>query len=143
MVALSERLRVTDVTRRLGVSARALRLYDEQGLVRARRDDINHRWYDAQACAELEMVVVLRSADVPLIDIRKVLDALRSHGRDAGADVALTLVRSRLAELNAQAERLSEIVDGLSAGQLRSRSGAAERNELIKGRNVARWPSRP
>ncbi len=68
----------------LGLTPRAIRLYDEMGLVGAQRDRFNRRVYDAQACADLKLIALLRGAGVPLEDVQRILQVGRVRGAPAG-----------------------------------------------------------
>ncbi|GGN45887.1 MerR family transcriptional regulator [Deinococcus daejeonensis] len=72
-----------------GLSAKALRLYDDLGLLRPAQvdPDSGYRRYDPTQVADARLIGLLRRADVPLADIRALLDmpaperpaALRAH----------------------------------------------------------------
>ncbi|OIL37178.1 MerR family transcriptional regulator [Oenococcus oeni] len=58
-----------------GVSTRTLRFYDKKGLLRARRDlDNNYRYYDETEVDQLQRIMFLRLFDLPLDQIKKILD---------------------------------------------------------------------
>lgn len=81
-----------------GLTARALRFYEERGLVQACRDRFNRRYFDAKARRRLEWIARLRRSGVSLPDIQDVLDA--EDARQDGAAVAaakLEGLRRRLA----------------------------------------------
>jgi DNA-binding transcriptional MerR regulator len=65
------------VTRRLGITARALRYYEEKGLVKVSRDRWNRRRYDAWAQQEIEIVVRLRGCGLGVRSIAALLSAYR------------------------------------------------------------------
>ncbi len=70
--APASRLGVKDVVRLFNVTARALRFYDQQGLLKVSRDRRGFRFYDAAACEQLGWIVLLRGAGVSLADIASV-----------------------------------------------------------------------
>lgn len=94
------RLGLASAMRLYGLTARALRFYEERGLIEARRDRLNARFYDPDARRRLDWIVPLRQAGVSLEDIREVLRAEEEDGR--GQDCALRAVARREAELEAQ-----------------------------------------
>ena len=67
------RLGMADVMRTSGLTARALRLYEEKGLIEAHRDRLNCRYYDSATAARIEWIAQLRSAGLGLGDIKEVL----------------------------------------------------------------------
>lgn len=67
------RVAISDATQLFGLTPRALRFYEERGLVEACRDRLNTRYYDVAACRRLAWIVRLRRGGVALADIREVL----------------------------------------------------------------------
>lgn len=65
-------LSVTDARRLFGLTGRALRFYEEIGLVSAHRNRYNARWYDPAGRRRLEWISRLRGY-VPLHHIAEVL----------------------------------------------------------------------
>jgi DNA-binding transcriptional MerR regulator len=107
-------LSIGQVAKRVGISARMLRHYDDLGLYRPTRVSRNgYRWYDEATLPRLHRIVALRRAGVGLADIAQILgeksneaDALRTHLED------LKTEQAKLAELIAsienQIDRLEE-----------------------------------
>ena len=91
------RLSLQDAMRLFGLTARALRYYEEIDLLEAQRDHINHRCYGPQSRRRLEWIAPLRAAGVALTDIREVIRAEEAEGR--GHEVALARLQSRRAKL--------------------------------------------
>jgi DNA-binding transcriptional MerR regulator len=66
---------IGEVARRTGLSPRTVRFYSDAGLVPAcDRSPAGHRLFDADAVARLELVRTLRSLDIGLPTISRVLD---------------------------------------------------------------------
>lgn len=80
-----------------GVTPRAIRFYDEHGLVRARRDTLNRRRFGLGARRRLEIVILLRRAGVGINDIRSVLGCAEQRG--SFGRIA-SLLRTRLEALD-------------------------------------------
>ena len=57
-----------------GLTPRAIRFYEERGLVTASRDARNRRIFDRRARRRLQFIADLRQAALPLNDIRDLLD---------------------------------------------------------------------
>ncbi|MGC9954487.1 MAG: MerR family transcriptional regulator [Rhizomicrobium sp.] len=108
-----------EAARRLGVSAKALRLYEKRGLVKPLRNGAGWRAYGPAHIARLHQVLALKSLGLPLARIAellsgrlKSLDALLALQEQVLAREsshvtrALTLVRQARAKL-AQGETLS------------------------------------
>jgi DNA-binding transcriptional MerR regulator len=96
---------IGDAAGRLGVSARTLRYYQDQGLIRSHRLARNIRGYDLETITRLETIVALRAVDLPIADIRGIL-ALDDNppAQAAAMRVALT------AALRAQQERVERLM---------------------------------
>jgi DNA-binding transcriptional MerR regulator len=63
-----------------GLTPRALRFYEERGLIDVERDARNRRWYDAVARRRLAWISRLRTAGLSLEDIHAVLRADEKGG---------------------------------------------------------------
>ncbi|MEP9358727.1 MerR family transcriptional regulator [Sphingomonas sp. KR3-1] len=66
-------LRSAEAARRLGVSGKALRLYEAQGLVRAERTAAGWRVYGPEQIARLHQILALKSFGFPLARIAQLL----------------------------------------------------------------------
>jgi len=100
------RLGMAGAMRLFGLTARALRFYEEKGLVEARRDRLNARFYDPAARRRLEWIARLRKAGVSLPDIEEVLHAEDDAG--SGRDCAMRKLEARRTALQAELGRLDE-----------------------------------
>ncbi|MGH6965845.1 MAG: MerR family transcriptional regulator [Phenylobacterium sp.] len=98
------RLGLGEACRLFGFTPRALRLYDERGLVRAERDHLNRRYYDDAGRERLAWIAQLRRARVSLPDIRSVLEAEEAHG--GGWDLALEKLQARRRALHDELARV-------------------------------------
>lgn len=115
------RLGMSGAMRLFGLTARALRFYEEKGLVEARRDRLNARYYDPVARGRLEWIARLRKAGVSLPDIEDVLSA-EEDGR--GHECAMAKLERRREALKAE---LSHLDDVLADIQTPRSDGAARR----------------
>lgn len=107
------RLGMAGAMRLFGLTARALRFYEEKGLVEARRDRLNARFYDPAARRRLEWISRLRKAGVSLPDIEEVL-----HAEDDGAsgrDCAMRKLEARREALAAEMSRLDQALTEFKA----------------------------
>ncbi|HUG24816.1 MerR family transcriptional regulator [Piscinibacter sp.] len=116
MFAPAKWMLAAEAARRLGVSAKALRLYEEKGLLQPTRTDAGYRRYSSEDLRVAEDVVALRSLGLSLVQVARAL-----KGDAAAADQALAL---REAELCAQftamqraSERIREMRNGLALGR--------------------------
>jgi DNA-binding transcriptional MerR regulator len=115
------RLGMGDAMKLFGMTARALRFYEEKGLVEARRDRLNARYFDGAARQRLAWISRLRGAGVSLPEICEVLQAEEETGR--GRECALAKVERRRAELVAELERVDQTLASLQPADDRRRVG--------------------
>ena len=112
-------MRIGELARRSGSSARSIRYYEQQGLMVARRDPNGYRDYDE---ADLRLVGEIRSLLVngfDLEEIRPFVDCLHAgiqarRSCPGGIDV----YRRKLAELDSRIGELQSLRDRI-AGELR------------------------
>jgi DNA-binding transcriptional MerR regulator len=74
-----------------GMTARAIRFYEEKGLLTVWRDRLNRRYYDQEARQRLAWISALRGVGASLDDTREVLAAPETQR----AQHALSLIRRR------------------------------------------------
>ncbi|WP_257388282.1 MerR family transcriptional regulator [Tahibacter caeni] len=99
-------LRIGDLARRSGVSAKALRLYEQRGLLRpAAHSAAGYRLYDAGSLAALSRIVVLKRAGFRLAEIGQLL------ARDATA--ATRLLAARIATLERECAERAQALQAL------------------------------
>ncbi len=102
-------LTITEVCRRTGLSARALRFYEARGLIRAQRSAAGQRRYGADEVARLHQVTVLKRAGFSLAQI----GALQG---DRWLDLD-RLIATQLADLTVRRSTIDEAMRGLRAVQ--------------------------
>lgn len=73
-------MRIGELSRRSGVSVRALRYYEEQGLLASRRCPNGYREYDQSAVARVGQIQLLYSAGLCSAKIVELLPCIRSDG---------------------------------------------------------------
>jgi DNA-binding transcriptional MerR regulator len=116
MTVLTLRLsKMNDVCERFGLTPRAIRYYEEQGLIEASRTRQNARCFDAAAREQLELIARLRRAGVTLKDIRSVLIA-RKEDAHRTAGLIRAILERRLRELKMQAETVSQELEFVRSG---------------------------
>ena len=71
-----DELTIGELARRSGVAPSALRFYEEQGLIRARRTDGNQRRYERAMLRRIAFVQAGKAAGIPLRRIRDALATL-------------------------------------------------------------------
>lgn len=104
---------LASIMRIYGLTARALRFYEDCGLIEAQRDRQNARYYGPDARRRLDLIAPLRRADVSLLNIKQVLDAEDEAGR--GQDYALRAIEQRRGELLEQLARTDDAIKAIRA----------------------------
>jgi DNA-binding transcriptional MerR regulator len=107
---------ISELAERAGTSPRTLRYYEEQGLVRPRRDANGYRQYDD---AELRVVTEIRArlaAGFGLEDIRPFVECLRA-GNESGhvCPDSVVVLRRKLTEVDGYLDQLTEVRERLRA----------------------------
>jgi DNA-binding transcriptional MerR regulator len=108
------RLGMGDAQKIYGVTARALRFYEERGLLTPHRDRTNCRFFDGEARRRLGWIAALRAAGVSLPDIGQVLEAEERDGR--GREVACEKLAARRRALASQADAVESLMLTLGSG---------------------------
>ncbi|MBN1091966.1 MerR family transcriptional regulator [Blastococcus sp. TML/M2B] len=98
---------ISQVARMAGISARALRHYDEIGLLSPARVSANgYRWYGRRELLRLQRILLLKELRVPLPGIRDIVD---------GEADELTALRRHREQLVGERDRIDRILDTIDA----------------------------
>ncbi|MEU0045215.1 MerR family transcriptional regulator [Streptomyces werraensis] len=107
-------MRIGEVARRAGVSVRALRYYEEQGLLPAERGPGGQRHYPGSAVDRVGLIRQLFAAGLASRSVRKVLPSVYSGTVAPGLVEHLESERARIderiAQLSAARERLDAVI---------------------------------
>lgn len=94
---------ISQISRALSVSTRALRYYEEMGLIHSRRiEGYAYRVYDEDTVRRIEQILFLRSVRIPLRDIAVLL-------REEDTREAIEIFRRRIAEMDAEIDQLTAV----------------------------------
>ncbi|MDP1599991.1 MerR family transcriptional regulator [Phenylobacterium sp.] len=104
------------VTGQFGLTARAVRYYEEVGLIVTRRDPGNRRRFDPRAVSQLRIIAELRRAGLGIDDIRVALQS-RPEAGDARLDVsyAVSRLHERLANLEQERRTVEATLEALTS----------------------------
>ena len=116
----------SEAARRLGVSAKALRLYEERGLVDPVRTAAGWRLYGPPEMARAEEIVALRGLGLSLAQVARVLGG-EADELDAALAAHQAALEGRIRELGATIEK----VGGLRADLARGKTPAGEVARLM------------
>lgn len=109
---------ISELAREFGVTARALRFYEDKGLLTPRRDGLN-RVYSHRDRGRLQLILRGKRVGLSLIEIKELLD-LYGIDQRAQAQTALKKSKARIIALEAQREEVDAAIDMLHkfTGQL-------------------------
>lgn len=105
---------ITQLCREFGATPRALRFYEEQGLLSPARRDLS-RVYSYKDRARLQMILNGRRVGLSIAEIRDILDLYDEEGEVAQNAEALRIFRRRIAQLEAQRVEVEEAITTLKA----------------------------
>ena len=110
---------ITQLCREFGATPRALRFYEEQGLLAPARRDTS-RVYSYKDRARLKMILNGRRVGLSIAEIRDILDLYDEEGEAAQSAEALRVFRHRIAQLESQRVEVEEAISILreAANQL-------------------------
>ncbi|WP_188192886.1 MerR family transcriptional regulator [Nonomuraea sp. SYSU D8015] len=107
-------MKIGELSRETGVSARLLRYYEEQGLLTSYRAEGGHRRYDSGAPVVVRRIRTLLAAGLPTKVIKDVLPCVSGSG-DVLDACTLGHLRERLTILDAQLAEIGATRDALAA----------------------------
>ncbi|WIX99987.1 MerR family transcriptional regulator [Amycolatopsis mongoliensis] len=109
-------MRIGELARRTGTTTRALRFYEAQGLLAARRSANGYREYDEGDLQLVKEIQTLQTVGLSLDETRPFVDCLRS-GHETGDSCAssIEVYRRKLEEADALLSRLGGIRAELAA----------------------------
>ena len=103
---------ITQLCREFGATPRALRFYEEQGLLSpARRDTA--RVYSYKDRARLQLILRGRRVGLSIAEIRDILDTYDEEGGPAQDAEALRIHRRRIEQLQVQRQHVDEAIEEL------------------------------
>jgi DNA-binding transcriptional MerR regulator len=100
---MNELIKVRDVSLKYDISARALKYYEDMGLIEsARGDDYAYRMYDAEAVKRLEQILILRKLNISIKDIQRIF-------KTAGSEVVLEVLNTKIENIDEEVALLHEL----------------------------------
>jgi DNA-binding transcriptional MerR regulator len=119
-------MRIGDLAKRAGTTTRALRFYESQGLLAARRSTNGYREYGEADFRLVKEILTLQAVGLSLDDTRPFVDCLRAGHEtgDACAD-SIAVYQRRLAEVDACLARLDSVRVSLEAKLTEARARQA------------------
>ena len=103
------------VTAQFGLTARAVRYYEEVGLIVTRRDRGNRRRFDPRAVSQLGIIAELRRAGLAIDDIRVALQSRPEAGEALDVSYAVSRLHERLACLERERQTVEATLEALTS----------------------------
>ena len=112
--ALSDLMTITEVARRSGVAASALRFYEERGLIRSERKGSGHRRFPRAVLRRVAFIVFAQRVGLTLAEIAEALSKLPQDRAPTGREWSRlsTMWTTRIDERIAELQRMRSSLDG-------------------------------
>ncbi|MGW4893817.1 MerR family transcriptional regulator [Kitasatospora sp. NPDC004240] len=131
-------MRIGELARRAGTTTRALRYYEQLGLLPARRAGNGYRAYGEEDLALLRQIRTLQDFGFGLEETRPFVECLQAgHPAGDSCPASLDVYRRKLTELDACIARLQEVRDQVGAQLTRAQHA---RDALAADTAAARQP---
>lgn len=105
---------ISQLAREFEVTPRALRFYEDKGLLTPRREGMN-RVYSHRDRARLQLILRGKRVGLSLIEIKEILDLYKIDQR-AQAQTALKKYKARIVALEAQRQDVDAAIETLTDG---------------------------
>lgn len=111
---LANLLSIGQFSRMSRITVKALRLYDEQGILKPAYIDLtsNYRYYSSAQLAEASMIRNLRSLEFSLEDIKRFLGETDTAVRHALLEAHRRKIEDRLKQYNSMIQSIEETLEG-------------------------------
>lgn len=105
-------MKINELAARLNLSARAIRFYEEKGMISPSKDpDNGYRQFTEREAVRLKMIAALREFGMPVEEVKDVLDYLDAEQRE---NALYVLERQRSTMFTQQASvRAKRMVEGV------------------------------
>ena len=105
---------VKDVSEITGVSIRTLRYYDEIGLLKPTElTEAGYRLYDNKALEKLQEIMFFRELEIPLTDIKKIMDN-PNYDKEQALLTQKSLLEQKRNRLNGIIELITDVMKGVN-----------------------------
>ena len=105
---------VKEVSEITGISIRTLRYYDEIGLLKPTElTEAGYRLYDNKALEKLQEIMFFRELEIPLIDIKKIMDN-PNYDKEQALLAQKSLLEQKRNRLNGIIELITDVMKGVN-----------------------------
>lgn len=130
-------MRISEVSRRSGVSATALRYYEKVGLITADRSRNGYRDYTEDILTQLDLIETSKELGLPLAEISQHLSTVRTRSCTAVRDHLEPLLAVQLRRLVDKRDRLERLQRHLAAAHA-GLSACPDRDDRCSSKCVLR-----
>ena len=96
-------IKITDLTKQLGLSSRTLRYYEQEGLIQsARLPSETYRYYNETAVQRLRQIIILRKMQIPVREILRIYE-------NPDISTLVEVFSAKIAEIDKEVTALSEL----------------------------------
>ena len=100
---MKELIKVRDMSLKYAISARALKYYEDMGLISSTRsDDYAYRMYDEEAVKRLEQILILRKLNISIKDIQRIFNT-------SGSEVVLEVLGRKVENIGEEVALLHDL----------------------------------
>ena len=98
-----ELIKISDLTKQLGLSSRTLRYYEQIGLIESTRPPFEaYRYYTQEAVQRLKQIMILRKMQIPVKDILRIYE-------NPEMSTLVEVFANRIGEIDREITALSEL----------------------------------
>ncbi len=100
---MSELIKIREMSLKYDISSRALKYYEEMGLINSvRSDDYSYRMYDELAVKRLEQILILRKLNISIKDIQRIFNT-------SSSEVVLEVLEKKVENIDEEVSLLHEL----------------------------------
>ncbi|MCE3290492.1 MAG: Mercuric resistance operon regulatory protein [Caulobacter sp.] len=125
--SVASRISIGRAARLTGLTIRAIRFYEQRGLVESRRDARDIRTFDTNDLDRLAQIAELRAIGIAIDDIAALVVADALPGGEGGSEVLLGLLGTQHARLSARIARIEAMTSRVVSTQTQRRAVSGAR----------------
>jgi DNA-binding transcriptional MerR regulator len=100
---MEKMIKIHEITSRYDITARALRYYEDMGLIHSvRSEDYAYRLYDETTLTKLEQILILRKLNISIKDIQRIFNA-------SGSEIVLEVLGKKVQSIEEEVTLLNEL----------------------------------
>ncbi|GAE25181.1 hypothetical protein JCM9140_1160 [Halalkalibacter wakoensis JCM 9140] len=110
-------LKIKEMAEKLGITSRAIRFYEEKGLISPQKHPTNlYRTFSEADAKRLQAIISLREIDIPIDEIKQILEDLDLGGKDDllySLELQRSLMFAQILELKESIATTDEMIEAL------------------------------